>query len=89
MRESLLDQAQKNNNVLSLIKKMVSLSKSKSKIKIIANKKYKANQLNLDAKKITTLTKWKKVLNLNETLKLIVEWNNTYVNNYKQLTKLA
>ena len=28
----------KNNNVLSLIKKMVSLSKSKSKIKIIATK---------------------------------------------------
>ena len=30
-----------------------------------------------------------KVLNLNETLKLIVEWNNTYVNNYKQLTETS
>ena len=53
---SILDQAQKNNNVLSLIKKMVSLSKSKSKIKIIANKKYKeTNQLNLDTKKLQHL----------------------------------
>jgi len=80
----------KNVNVLNLIKKIILFSRSKSKIQVIKNRRYKeTNQLNLDTKKIKNLTKWKKVLNLDETLKLIVDWNFYYKNNKEKLKEIS
>jgi len=73
----------KNNiNVLNLIKKLLFVSKSTSRINIIQNKKYiETNQLNLNTNKILKLTKWKKVLTIDQTIKLIIDWNNVYIKN--------
>ena len=68
--------------VIDLAHKIKKLMKSKSKI-FVSKKKhlYEAEYLSLDSSKSKKFLKWKKFLNLNQTLKLTIDWFYDYKSN--------
>ena len=70
-----------NKKVYELSKKIKKIMKSKSKIKILHEKKlHESKYLSLSSFKSNKYLKWKKFLNLDQTIKLTVEWYDDFRN---------
>jgi CDP-glucose 4,6-dehydratase len=78
-----------NTNVYELAKKLKTITNSKSKIVTSKIKNFsEAKYLFLDSSKSMKLLKWKKMLNLKQTLNLINEWYQAFLNK-KDLRKVT
>ena len=70
---------QNNKRVIDLVKKLKKDMKSKSKIRIVKEKKLLESKfLLLNSSKSSKLLKWKKYLSFNKTIELTVDWYNDY-----------
>lgn len=68
-----------NKKVYDLSKKIKKIMKSKSKIKILPEKKmHESKYLFLNSSKSNKHLRWKKFLNLDQTIKLTVEWYHDF-----------
>jgi len=78
-----------NTNVYELAKKLKKITNSKSKIITSKLKNFsEAKYLYLDSSKSIKLLKWKKILNLKQTLNLINDWHQAFLKK-KDLRKMT
>ena len=78
-----------NTNVYDLAKKLKKLTNSKSKISTSKLKNFsEAKYLYLDSSKSVKFLKWKKILNLKQTLNLINDWHQAFLKK-KDLRKIT
>lgn len=75
----------KNNiRVDEIVKKSIKISKSQSKLIINKkNKNHETNKLNLNSKKAKRDLNWESKININDSLKLTIEWYECFFKNKK------